>query len=328
LPPLRWNVMSSTHDGRGSQAPGQPGKRRVLRKIESGQSGSSSGTLRPPSRHSEPAQEVAPAQLHPVREITAPSPVAAAATAIAQEPRSLSASSHSLASKVPTAPWPDARASGLPASAPPPSPDRATYTSVPPVVATVPSPPPISLAAPRHPPRGPFRGVVFGAVLGLAIVGAFVAGTRLALRAAAKQPVASAVGVPLEVQPPTVTAVAAAQPQSDSPPSPLPAMTEDVVPTIAATQLPPARQAPRSRMAGKVAGTPRPAPAGQATAPTPVEKPQTVAAVAASGAPSSEPVADYGAVSLVPVIPASPAPAVDPFVKAVQSDIEEDSKGR
>jgi hypothetical protein len=44
-----------------------------------------------------------------------------------------------------------------------------------------------------------------------------------------------------------------------------------------------------------------------------------------SVAPASEAGPDDSAPSLVPVIPAASAPPVDAFVKAVQTDIDEDS---
>lgn len=268
--------MPSTHDAPDRRVPARPSRRRVLRKIDEGHGGPLA-TLRPPP----PSPGPSPAARFEPRAAGAPA-------------ASLGRSHVSPAMHAPQPP---------PMHTLEPSPPAVgvAYASVPPVVATVPPGSPLdALGGPREPARGSFRGVFIGAALGLAIVGMFVAGTRLGGRAAVAPPLAAAAAV----QP-------AAQPQLVTPGVETPAarMTADVLPTIAATQLPPARPLRAARPGKVAAATARPAPAPEA-----VEK-------------APDPAADDSAASLVPVIPVTPAPTVDPFVKAVQSDIDEDSSG-
>jgi hypothetical protein len=257
--------------------PAQPGKRRVLRKIEPT---SGASTMRPPPRASVPAADelVVPLQ-RPAR------------TAVATAP---------------------------------PAPTVA-YESVAPVTATVITPPfNTTLAPPPSPSRGSLRSVVVGAVLGLAIVGVFVVGTRLALQfsrqpsAAAQVPSQPAPIVPAQTSQPQQVPATAATGLADS----------AGVPVLAASELPVARP-PRGRghrsWKGAKGAPTVVASAASAEPPAPAPAP----APSASAAQASEPDPDDSAPSLVPVIPAASAPPVDPFVKAVQSDIdEENSKHR
>jgi len=251
--------------------PAQPGKRRVLRKIETTVGTS---TMRPPPRASLPAPEELAAPLQQ----PAPSPLPVAVKAVA-------------------------------------------YESVAPVTATVITPPfNTTLAPPPPPSRGSLRSVVVGAVLGLAIVSVFVVGTRLALQFS-RQPSAAA-GVPSQPAP-----IVPAQPVQ---PQPMPATAATGVadpagvPVLAASELPVARP-PRARGHRTVKGA-KGAPAVVASAAT---TEPSAPAPSASAAQASEPDPDDSAPSLVPVIPAASAPPVDPFVQAVQSDIdEENSKHR
>jgi hypothetical protein len=164
------------------------------------------------------------------------------------------------------------------------------------------------------------RSVVVGAALGLAIVGIFVVGTRLALQFS-RQPSAAA-QVPSE--PTALVPAQSAQPQ------PMPATTATGladsagVPVLAASELPvahlPKTRGHRNWKGAK--GAPTVVASAASTEPA-------APAPSASAAQASEPDPDDSAQSLVPVIPAASAPPVDPFVKAVQSDIdEENSKHR
>jgi hypothetical protein len=253
--------------------PAQPGKRRVLRKIEPTVGIS---TMRPPPRASLPAPE----------ELAAP----------LQHPAPPS----------------------LPVAV------KAAYESVAPVTATVITPPFNTTLAPPPPrSRGSLRSVVVGAVLGLAIVGVFVVGTRLALQfsrqpsAAAQVPSQPAPVVPAQTTQPRQTPATTATALADS----------AGVPVLAASELPVARPpTARGHRSGKGAKG-APAVVASATSTEPAAAPAPVPS--ASAAQASEPDPDDSAPSLVPVIPAASAPPVDPFVKAVQSDIdEENSKHR
>ena len=203
------------------------------------------------------------------------------------------------------------------------TPTAVAYESVAPVTATVITPPfNTTLAPPPPPSRGSLRSVVMGAVLGLAIVGVFVVGTRLALQFS-RQPSAAA---QVPSQPAPIVPAQTSQPQ------PMPATTAGglpdsaTVPVLAASEQPVARPA-RARGHRTSKGA-KGAPAIAASAPS-TEPAAPAPAPSASAAQASEPDPDDSAPSLVPVIPAASAPAVDPFVKAVQSDIDkENSKHR
>jgi len=219
-----------------------------------------------------------------------------------------------------SAPDPAGASASTRPSEPSPAPGG-TYTSVAPVVATVITPLPTTLDPPPPTRRSTLKGVVFGATLGLAIVAAFVAGTRLAMRAqvaSSASPPAAAGGPPAQGQ---QTPVAMAQ-------QPAAPATQDAPPLVAATQLPVAPAAPKR---GHRAWKPAPKTAADVEA-TPILMASSGPAVpAAPGAPApsaaaAEPASDDSATSLIPVIPAATAAApVDPFVKAVQTDIEEDT---
>jgi hypothetical protein len=262
---------------RDSGRPGQPGKRRVLRKIEPA---GATGTMRPPPRLSEPDRDELPLPLQ--RPATPRAPVTSAI----------------------------ARPSEPPSPAP-----GGTYTSVAPVVATVITPLGTTLDPPPPQRRSSLKGIVVGATLGLAIVASFVAGTRLAMRAQAPTPPAAA---------------AQAQPQPASPvtqpaAAPAPVAATDGPPVVAATQLPVAPAPPkRGHHAWKSAPKPAAPADGEPGASDVATAPKSPPAP--SSAPSAEPAPEDSAASLVPVIPAATAPPpVDPFVKAVQTDIDEDT---
>ncbi len=125
------------------------------------------------------------------------------------------------------------------------------------------------------------------------------------------------------------TAVAPASPPPlDGPVTPqLPpaatAATGDLMPTISASDLPRARPLGHGRYKAKGA------PAGTATAAAPgveaapVAATAPAAATASAAAPADTAAApEDSAASLVPVIPSAAPPPADPFVKAVQDDIE------
>jgi hypothetical protein len=260
---------------RDSGRPGQPGKRRVLRKIEPA---GATPTIRPPPRLSEPDAEEVPL---PLQRPATPRPLVSSAMARPSEPPS-----------------------------PPPG---GTYTSVAPVVATVITPLGTTLDPPPPPRRSTVKGIVVGAVLGLAIVTSFVAGTRMALRAQAVTP--SAAAAPVQAQPLTPAATATRAPAL--------AATQDTPPVVAATQLPVAPPAPKH---GHRGWKPVPKAAAQVDPAEATSSAPAATATPASSAAAAEPAPDDSAASLIPVIPAATAaPPVDPFVKAVQTDIDEDT---
>jgi hypothetical protein len=193
------------------------------------------------------------------------------------------------------------------------------HSSAPPVVATVITPLGTVLDAPARKRRdgSPMRGVYVGTVLGLAIVGMFVTGARLAHRPGEAPPVAAAAAMQgaAVATPVTATATNTASPALGAPPPPV----------IAATALP--IVAPPARKASFVGGPRTVANAAPASKPGVVTTAAaTASAIVASNAatPAADPPED-NAQSLVPVIPAS-APVVDPLVKAVQQDIQEDQQ--
>ncbi len=282
--------MPSNHD---SGRAGQPGKRRVLRKIESasakpGASAAAAGvTMRPPPRLSQPEPDEIPL---PLQRPATPRPPAAAAIARPAEPLS-------------------------PASTPP----GGTYTSVPPVVATVITPLGTTLDPPAPTRRSTVRGVVVGACLGLTIVAAFVAGTRMALRAQAGTGPAAAAGMPAQTPPHAQPQTAAATPVQP----PAAVSIGDGLPVVAASQLPLAPPVPKR---GHRAWKPVAKGASQVEPAEGASTSGAVAPPAASAGAAAEPASDDTATSLVPVIPAATVAApVDPFVKAVQTDIDEDN---
>jgi hypothetical protein len=215
-----------------------------------------------------------------------------------------------------------------PFSSPPPPPaPPVAYESVAPVTATVITPPFNTTLAPlaTAKPQGSLRGVLVGAVLGLAIVGAFVAGTRLALRNASTSPAAAAAQLP--AAPVVATPALVSQEQ----PEPATTLPGGEVPVIAATQLPLA-PLPKKHHGWKRAPktAPQPSPdssvATGALAPIPPSAPAVATASAAQVAESDT---DDSAPSLVPVIPAASAPPpVDPLLKAIQTAVDEDDKAK
>jgi len=282
--------MPSNHD---AGRPGQPAKRRVLRKIEPAPG---TATMRPPPRSSIPSipapEEQAGRPLPPAR--TAPTTASV------------------------VTPLPAPRVSVSPSPAPAAT-NGVAYESVAPVTATVITPPfNTTLAPPPSPARGSLRSVVIGAALGLAIVGIFVAGTRLALRA--HTPPAAAAQLPSQPAPIVPAQPPQAQQVSATTATSLAALPG--VPVMAASELPLAHPAKtRGHRAWKATrGAPQAAPSAAAE--------PAVPGPSASAAQAPEPDPDDSAPSLVPVIPAASAPPVDPFVKAVQSDIDEENSKR
>jgi hypothetical protein len=173
------------------------------------------------------------------------------------------------------------------------------------------------------------RGVVWGATLGLLIVGAFVAGTRMAAShatAAAAAPAGSAnpAGAPAQ---PSTGVLAVAVPSAPAQPIAAPSGGLALVspPSIDANLLPVAKR-PRLYLR---TGHPKPASAKPAQAQTLTAPPPATPVAQEETAQASDPAPDDSAPSLIPVIPAAPKPTVDPFVRAVQQDIQEDeSQGR
>jgi len=203
------------------------------------------------------------------------------------------------------------RAAMAPPEQAPPAPRPSAHNSAPPVVSTVAT----HLATyqdslPDAPSGSSWRGVVMGTVLGLAIVGAFVAGARLAHRSTV--PAGEAAPPAAAIAPPAATTVPPAQAAPSPPPAAPPAVQEPGPPAIAATLLPTVKP-PRSVKAAK------PLAAKLATTP-----PAASAPVQAVAVESPDPAPADSAPSLVPVIPPAPKPTVDPFVRAVQQDIQED----
>jgi hypothetical protein len=221
----------------------------------------------------------------------------------------------------------------LPPAPPPPPvpPARAiaqSHSSVPPMVATVITP----ISTVLDPPVGvrlaaSWRGVLGGATLGLAIVTAFVVGAHLVHSSGSHPPAAA------ETAQPTTPAIAAQRVTSPAVAPPETTNAAPVLPVIAATSLPtaaqPVRRAPRAAQPASPAAPPaaaQPAAVASAEPSSPPPTPTPTAAAAATPAASTasaQPPPDDSAQSLVPVIPASTA-VVDPLVKAVQDDIDEE----
>jgi hypothetical protein len=205
-----------------------------------------------------------------------------------------------------------------PMATPEPPPPATAYGSLPPVAASAPPPRPERSSS--------MRGVVFGSLLGLAIVAAFVAGARLAQRPASGQATQSA---PLVAEPsPPPTAPVHEEPVAMQVPSP-PSAPDPIVASVVSVAPGPRH----ARAKAHTATTQSPAPSATAVvAPSDVEPPIPTAvepsaptAVASASAPAPD---DTGP-SLVPVIPPSTPAEGDPLVKAVQKDIAEDpTRGR
>ena len=219
--------------------------------------------------------------------------------------------------------FPPPRPSAIaPFEAPPP--ERTTHASVPPVVSSVVTELPPGLdAASRAAASRKWKGGLVGAVLGLALVGAFVIGARLAQSGATP---ASAVGGPRVGSAGAIVArpvpASPAQPSRLGTAAPPPAPEPPGPPLMAANELPRARPVPASarpaagprggRRRGEQGRLPRGRRRGRV-------EPQ---GSASDTEPADPPVADAPA-SLTPVIPASPPPEVDPLLKAVQQAIDE-----
>jgi len=203
---------------------------------------------------------------------------------------------------------------------PPPAPTQSVYSSVAPVVATVITPLSTVLDSPRPARGASWKGVIGGTVLGLAVVAAFVVGTRLAQAPPSHAAAAAPAAPPPATTPlPAITPVATVAPAPGSPP------------VIAATALPlvppPARWNPPVAAPRATAAAPRlsvpPAIVAVQAAPTTTA---TSAVAPATSVAQASPPPDDSAPSLVPVIPASAPPAGDPLVQAVQNDIKEDQQ--
>jgi predicted lipid-binding transport protein (Tim44 family) len=204
-----------------------------------------------------------------------------------------------------------------PIATPEPPPPATAYGSLPPVAASAPPPRPERSSS--------MRGVVFGSLLGLAIVGAFVAGARLAQR-----PTTALATQPMRVLPepsPPPAAPVHEEPvatEASSPPS---------APDFAVSVVSAAPGSRHARAKTHAAATQAPAPSATAVvAPSGVEPPVPTAvepSVPTAVASASAAAPDDTGPSLVPVIPASTPAEGDPLVKAVQKDIEEDpTRGR
>jgi hypothetical protein len=193
--------------------------------------------------------------------------------------------------------------------------------------------PPVVAASERPPGMGPSgststsstRAVVMGAAVGFAIVAGLVLVTRIAHIA---QPSTAS-----SVEPPVAVVVSAPMPAPSALPPPI---------VVAVTALPTLAPRAGATLPGHPSGVngatgfkappkahaPSYAPAKSSAGAAAVDSGVTVAASAAAAASGEASPDDTG--SLVPVIPPSSAPEVDPLVKAVQHDIEEEehSKGK
>jgi hypothetical protein len=188
------------------------------------------------------------------------------------------------------------------------------HASVPPVVASVITPLGTVLDTPSlRPAHSSIKGVYVGTVLGLAIVGAVILGAQIAHRSSSTASAAAPMLTEAPAPPPPVAATTVAT----EPPTPPPALAATALPAVSPTvepvKHPGAQKAPRTAALVAQAVTPK-------SAPLPV-------APAASTAPPAPPAeaSDESAQSLIPVIPPS-TPVVDPLVKAVQQDIQEDQQ--
>jgi hypothetical protein len=196
-----------------------------------------------------------------------------------------------------------------------------TRGSLPPVVANAAGP---QLAAPLRTAkaRSARRAGLIGGALGLAFVTLFVVGTRIAYRAAPQ--------VAATAPPPFVTAAAVASTVSPlpSPPSSpvrnvlqLPAAAEPTAVVRPQTR----RTAPAARPSPGTTAAFKPSVPSGASDDTASLDPSAATAGAGTASASNQPDPANSAPSLVPVIPAGPAPEVDPLVKAV---LEEDEPRR
>jgi hypothetical protein len=310
----------STHDSDSGQPP-QRARRLVLRKI-AGASGP-------------------PAPLPPIRtplpSISAPSETAGARTIPPAErppsmppmPRRRAVDAALLVPSIPRSSPPPApgalnsrraaSSTALPApAASPPSFDsstggtplpRRTRPSLPPVVATLAAGEPE--AARPHAPQGASarKAGVVGAISGLVLVAMFVVGARIAHRltpppaaAGEVQPVKSSVSLPSPSPAPKPIPTAAAASESASS-----AVREPPRRRVPAARAITSPKAPAQAVEGQAESAPQGAPVGSAGNAAPSTS-------AGSGAPSDS------ATSLVPVIPSSPPPEVDPLVKAILED--------
>jgi hypothetical protein len=236
----------------------------------------------------------------------------------------------------------------LPAPPPPASAAQSTRPpahnspSVPPVVATVITPLSTVLDAPRV-GRGSsslWKGIVGGAALGLAVVGVVVIGARAVQRGESH---AGAAAPPAAVAS-ALQGVASRPAQPAAPPlGTIPASTDPGPPVIAATALPlapaarwnpPVGPAHPGSMAPPGVKPVSAAPAVAAVVPPPaaLEPSPSPASTSVSPPPAasaaSEPAPEDTAASLVPVLPPSAPPVVDPLVQAVQTDIAEEQKAK
>lgn len=220
---------------------------------------------------------------------------------------------------------------------PPPRPVAQSHTSVPPMVATVITPLPTVLDAPRSSRlSSSWKGVIGGTVLGLGIVTVFVVGARIAgsparpAAAAAQQaPAPVETAVTFAPQAPVAPQVAVPPVQTGAPAATATAASTagTAVPVIAATALPPAAPARPVTATTAVARTPPPAAAVPVVAPVAQKAaaaPSAAPAASAASTAEAQAAPEDSAPSLVPVLPPSAPAVVDPLVKAVQDDIKEE----
>jgi hypothetical protein len=285
----------STHD---SGRPPQPARRMVLRKIARSSS--------PPTR-SQPVALPAP---------TAPPsrPPEASAVGVAGAGRR---------SSLPAPPV--ARGTLPPAPRAPATPNvlssNRNRPSVPPVVASV-----VQQGLPTAPAKqmtsaSPGKAGLVGGLLGLAIVALFVIGARLAYRstpattASTKPPATAAAAI--SVAPPSASV-------AHIPPPP-PTALESPASAVRAQQAPRRDAVVRPKVPGAIAmATVKDPSQGVETAPqnSPAGASVTAAAAAAPPANRSAPAPADSANSLVPVLPSSAPPQVDPLVKAILGEDE------
>jgi hypothetical protein len=177
----------------------------------------------------------------------------------------------------------------------------------------------------RHATPARTAGIIGGA-LGLAVVALFIVGARLAYRPP-----------PQPKSTPQAATIAPARPAVSDPVTSTRGASSWLAPTAPVPSNPAAavaspaapRSAPRVESAG---APPRPfVPATVATSrpgSAPAAQASSSAHAPAVAASAEESEAADSTQSLVPVIPAGPPPEVDPLVRAVQHDIEEESRAK
>jgi len=218
-----------------------------------------------------------------------------------------------------SAPAPGSSLSSLDSTASGTAPPNRTRPSLPPVVASLAAEHP-EIPSPDVPrARSARKAGLLGAVAGLVLVAMFVIGARIAYRLTPTPTTEAAASTP----PPESSTARPAIPSASAPPLAPPITVASTV-VVAAPTDSVVREQPRRRLPSppRPVSPPKVAPPPVASQPAEAPAEGTAAPATASttgAAPSSSAPAD-SANSLVPVIPPSPPPEVDPLVKAVLED--------